>query len=371
MLKRRKTNASVDNTSNQCDNDAIVIAFNIGGGFGDDLIFANYLYCLKKKYNGIKLIFDVFFSLGYKLSSDIFEEGDLCRKIYEGTEKLQRSYYDCAIWFCRYPKVEWVSEDKIKRLSPELFNYLTRCQNNYQNNRYLFDNSPELDGYSAQYCILKGKTRIQQPDFDDTLGIKKDFDYPMFIRGNQFKFLEDNGIDGKFITIHRGNDTTYSGDAVKLWPLSSFNILVKELKKRYPGYLIVQIGVSRDRCPEIDNIDVDLVGKTNMNDVKCLLKYASLHIDSEGGFIHLRKILKGGPSVVFFGPTDMRFYGYDDNINIKGDGCDTPCEWVTKNWMTVCPRGYGKPPCMYSIEPIYVIDTIAKEWVDQREHNVG
>lgn len=37
--------------------------------------------------------------------------------------------------------------------------------------------------------------------------------------------------------------------------------------------------------------------------LKVILKHAKLHIDSEGGLVHLRHAIKGGPSVVLFGPT--------------------------------------------------------------------
>lgn len=337
------------------------LAFATGGGLGDDLIFANYLKCLKRKFSDLTLTMDVYFSLGYGMADALFEEGDLCRKTVDGGDHIKNSEYDCIIWFCRYPKVEWMTK-RVKAVSPEFYEYVMECKAFYKRQPYLFDGSPYLDGYSSQLSIMKGVSRLQQPDFNGALGIGKDYEYNVFIRGDPFKFLKNNGIEGKYITVHRGNDTAYSGDAVKLWPLENYEELIRMFKEKYPGYKVVQMGVSRDRCQEIRGVDIDLVGKTTLDDVKSLLKYSSLHIDSEGGFTHLRQSLRGGQSVALFGPTDIRFYGYDNNINIKGDGCDTPCEWATKSWMTVCSRGYGKPPCMRSITPEMVMERIEKEW---------
>jgi ADP-heptose:LPS heptosyltransferase len=98
-------------------------------------------------------------------------------------------------------------------------------------------------------------------------------------------------------------------------------------------------------------IDINLVGKTDMERVKMLLKNSLVHIDGEGGFTHLRRALNGGKSIVFFGATSREFFGYKGNENLKGNGCDHPCEWLTKDWLNHCPRGYIEPPCMTSITP--------------------
>ena len=120
------------------------------------------------------------------------------------------------------------------------------------------------------------------------------------------------------------------------------------------------MGVSTQRFPLIEGTDVYVVGKTTFNQVKILLKYASLHVDCEGGYVHLRQWLRGGTSIVLFGPTSSDFYGYENNINIHGTGCSQPCEWLTKDWVTKCPRGFDNPPCMYSISPEMVMNKIRK-----------
>ena len=360
LVKKAMKNAVTMFKKEKCKE--ITVAFIIGSGYGDHLIFANYLWHLKKTFSEIRFIFDVYFSAGFGLARTIFEEGDFVRHLFKAPESFKSEEYDCVFWFCRYPKVEYCNRKKVKSTFPDFYGYIKDCERFYSENHLLFDNSPYLDGYSALICISNSTTRLQQPDFDGRLRIGKDFKYPIPLSKNSFEFFKNNHIGKKFITIHRGNDTTFEGDAVKLWPLKFYNELVILLKQKYPEYLIVHLGVSRDRCPVINGVDVDVVGKTTMEDVKLLLKFSSLHIDSEGGFVHLRENLSGGQSVVLFGPTDPRFYAYEGNINIKGDGCDIPCEWIKKDWMIHCCKGYSVPPCMTSITPEAVMRRIVSEW---------
>lgn len=67
------------------------------------------------------------------------------------------------------------------------------------------------------------------------------------------------------------------------------------------------MGESPERCKTLHGIDVNLIGKTDWDDLKILLKNALYHIDGECGMVHLRKALKTGPSVVLFGPTPIKF----------------------------------------------------------------
>ena len=132
------------------------------------------------------------------------------------------------------------------------------------------------------------------------------------------------------------------------------------IRERYPELAVVQLGVSRERCPAMEGVSVDLIGKSSIEQVKNLLKISAVHIDCEGGFVHLRHALNGGPAVVLFGPTPKRFFGYSENINIRGDGCPEPCEWKTADWQIRCVNGFEKQPCMLSISPEKVMDEILK-----------
>ena len=166
----------------------------------------------------------------------------------------------------------------------------------------------------------------------------------------------------KFITLHRGSDSNYSKNVVKLWPTEYYNTLIGMLREKYPTAILVQMGISESRCVLMSGVDINLVGKTTMEEVKILLKHSALHIDCEGGYVHLREALNGGCSTVLFGPTSMEFYGYDNNINIKGNGCLHPCEWQREDWLDHCVKGETKPSCMYSISPAVVLEKIERKF---------
>ena len=87
-----------------------------------------------------------------------------------------------------------------------------------------------------------------------------------------------------------------------------------------------------------------------------------VNIDNEGGNVHLRHALNGGISAVIYGPTAPEFYGYSENINLRGNGCKYPCEWVINNWQANCARGFESEnlPCMNSLTPEIVFNNIKK-----------
>jgi len=79
---------------------------------------------------------------------------------------------------------------------------------------------------------------------------------------------------------------------------------------------------------------------------KWVLRQSMLHIDCEGGLVHLATQLSTKCAVIF-GPTPPTFYGYEQNINILPEKCGN-CMGVHDEWSTVCFKGQAQPECMYS-----------------------
>ena len=102
----------------------------------------------------------------------------------------------------------------------------------------------------------------------------------------------------------------------------------------------------------IKNADVLLLGK-NLELVKYILKNSLLHIDCEGGPVHLASQL-GTKCVVFFGVTDVNYYGYTQNINLVSEVC-SPCYFVWES-NKECLLKSKEPPCMLSITPQKVFE---------------
>lgn len=146
---------------------------------------------------------------------------------------------------------------------------------------------------------------------------------------------------------------------MKLWPEENYRALVEALRHRYAEVMLILLGSKRD-C-EMPGC-LDLRGRTSFPELKALMKGASLHIGGEGLLPHLRHFLHGGPSVVLFGPTSSRHYGYPENINIQGKECPEGCEWITQTWQSKCTKGYDYCRCMAGIS----VDMVMQEISGQR-----
>lgn len=333
----------------------INIGFIIGGGFGDFLIFANYLRYFKNRFSDSKINIDVYFYYGFSNASVLFREGELCRKCYQHTppDDYQQAY-DLFIEVSRYPKILACDYAKIQKKYADMIEYIDLIKR-FRDENPRFFNGASCDGQSATFSEFKNQKRIQQPDIYGYLGITEEYAYPLFIDGDEQKFLQTYGLtDKKYITMHRGCDAQYPHH-VKMWPVQNYGKLAKLIKTEFPEIIIVQYGVSVERCPPMENIDLNLVGRTSMDQVKIILKNSLLHIDSDGGMVHLRHALRkingGGVCLAMYGPNYENFFGYSENINITGDGCSHFCDWLTEDWMVNCARGFENPPCMTSITP--------------------
>lgn len=342
--------------------DELNIGFLLNGGLGDFLIEANYIYKFRERYGWDHIRIDVFAHNSFSAAQSIFRPGSVIDGLYpeEGYSGRFRDY-DLFIHISRYPDVKRRQLDRIAELAPEIVEYVFLCERFRAENDRFFSKPGITDGQSAMLSILKGIKRPQQPDVYGFLGVTERYEYPLGIYADEHGYLAELGLDGRpFITLHRGCDTRYSENSVKLWPVRYYDILIRLLKERYPELILVQIGVSHDRCLDMEGIDLDLVEQTNLEQVKILLKHSVLHIDGEGGMVHLRHALCAQPSVVMFGPTSPEFFGYEENVNLRGKGCDIWCEWAVRGWMEKCLRGCAVPPCMASLVPEHVFQAVVK-----------
>jgi hypothetical protein len=160
--------------------------------------------------------------------------------------------------------------------------------------------------------------------------------------------IDRNGLRGRlFITVHNGFDPEFSKNflqtATKVF--HKFDSVIVELRRLVPDIVVVQIGVQTSS--PIHGVDINLLHKTTMPEVGALLKHAALHIDSEGGLVHLAAAV-GGRSAVFFGPTPADYFGYPDNLNFEPRKCGG-CWWIKPDWMERCSRGFEVPICLESI----------------------
>lgn len=165
----------------------------------------------------------------------------------------------------------------------------------------------------------------------------------------------------EYITVNCGNgdcaDTTL---VAKSWPTNYYDQLISSIKRRYQQVIVVQLGA--ENAYKIGKCDLYVLGG-DFALVGYILKNSMLHIDIEGGLVHMASQL-GTKCIVLFGPTVAEYYGYDNNINIRAGKCRN-C-WGLYTDVNKCARGMIKPECMHSITPEMVYKQVKKVLDDEK-----
>ena len=126
--------------------------------------------------------------------------------------------------------------------------------------------------------------------------------------------------------------------------------ILDDVMENYPEYEIIQLG--DEWSDKLQGVDI-LYQSLDLETVKYILAKSTIHIDCEGGLVHLASAL-GTKCVVLFGPTPIDYYGYKNNINISAGVC-SGCMGVTPNWYYDCFKNTVKEDktvlCMEAIKP--------------------
>ena len=204
---------------------------------------------------------------------------------------------------------------------------------------------PLMDGFLAQTAVYANLTRANFLHW--MAGIA--------YGGDRYNAIFDSNIAAKhnlhrksYITIHNGFDAGFvvaGKTATKCYP--HFASVIRILKEKWPHLPFVQIGTGTSE--PIAGSDLDLIGQTSLPEAAGLIEGALLHLDNEGGFVHLARCL-GTTSCVVFGPTPSSYFGYPGNINIDPVFCGG-CWSIDETWMSLCPRGFPNARCMAEQPP--------------------
>lgn len=335
---------------------SLKIAFRLNGGMGDGLIGLNYIWYFRERFkqDNIRLYIELEPKRDavkhFIRESDLVEDVVICKEEEAETEK-----YDLYIRLKRYPEVMHADMHVISRIAPELVDYILLCEKFKIFHPRFFESDFVADGGSALLEELNGRTRIVQPDIYGFFAMDEVYKFP--IQTTEAPLDKFELKKGKYITVHRGCEKQYYNlSSTKLWPVEYYNDLLLKLEQKYPDISIVLIGAEHEREKDILFSGKNLVGKTNFSELQTILKYARIHIDTEGGCVHLRHALHGGPSIVLFGPTSDHFFGYRENINLRSDICSYPCEWTALGWSRKCIISDGQADCMKAILPESVLE---------------
>ena len=165
--------------------------------------------------------------------------------------------------------------------------------------------------------------------------------------------LERHALTGRrYITVNFGADKNMGGTAqTKLLSVFTLTEFIVTFKAAHPDLLVVQTGVKNSL--ELDGAD-RYAFDCRLEETAILLKNSLLHVDCEGGLVHLASQLST-PCVVSFGPTPSYYYGYPRNQNIVSPVCGE-CMSVTGQWSKVCPRGLQQAACMTAITSQMILE---------------
>ncbi len=168
------------------------------------------------------------------------------------------------------------------------------------------------------------------------------------------------GVDApdRFITIHDGFDASgfYKFEAsMKSWPVQAWEAFVALFKLAHPDIAIVKLGGVKQRA--IKGVDLNLAGQLTFAESLRYLQSALVHVDGDSGLVHARRLFNK-PSVVMFGPTNIKYFGYPENRNIAPEVCGD-CWWLKRDWMEKCVKDYPVPLCMLSIKPATVLAEVS------------
>lgn len=245
----------------------------------------------------------------------------------------------------------------IKRKSEKLVNVISTYDETYD---YLKDRVLRI---SFESVIRAGRASIKGINRYDAMTEYTDWVFPdhkvsIPLRDDFNRCYSQLQLGDNYVTINRGADSRADGKTqMKVWPQENYVQLISILKSAFPDLKVVQLG--NPGIEKMSNAD-DWVFGEHIEVVKYVLKNSRLHIDSEGGLVHLATQLDT-KCVVLFGPTPISYYGYPENINIGPSECGN-CMGLTEEWYTNCLLGEQYPPrCMKSITPQLVFDKILNE----------
>lgn len=358
-------------------NKKIYICFKINGGVGTVLARFNFVKCFYDKFKD-KVIIDIYGHASQEINEGIVQGYSFFKNVYPSYVYKDEisSIYDVIITLDALPLIknyESVERDKVKSVSYSLhkiflsWNDFFRNPGNEKYYRWIRESKTDL----YMHLLNKKATVLDSPDIFKDLNIDPK-NYSLILNCNDYrKLLSINKLKpNEFITIQYGcNPKLGTNNIPKIWPKIYFEKLVSLLKVKYPKKKIVQLGEGDSLESQIKGTDISFLNNTNFEELKYILKCSYLHIDSECGMVHMRKALNAGPSVVFFGPTPIKFFEYEGNINISSGKCVSWCAEIDSTWEIKCPLGYKEPTCMFSITPEYVIQRI-EEWESNKKKDI-
>ncbi len=341
------------------------IAVIFYGGLGDYIIGKNWLYHLEEKLGISVAKIDAYFSANMMEGAHaIFDGCNLIKCIEEvdtqRPELVDQNEYDVVIAFSIIPVIRYMDDRKVYKSDYGVYQYLEKIRRfgfEYFH-RGFFANPNYYRDVSKLFSMFPKKKYHELYDVTDEMKAPGDYLFAMRINIDEAEYLKQLELEKfGYITINTGVNAEYTRKpSTRVWPIQKWCRLIELLRDTFPAELkIVRMGL--DISGKIKTAaDVELSGKTSVEQAKVLLKNALVHVDYEGGLVHLRHVLCRKPSVVLHGPTSVDRYGYPENVAVRTGDCPKACEWSARDWLTICHNDRAPYICMDSVTPEYVTD---------------
>ncbi len=343
------------------DSDTVIVAVNATGGIGDCVVIARALRDLAA--HSAALRFHVF--------CPSVENGKWVFGNLPGVEGVfdsvfypyVRRQYDSVLVASQFLHTtdddQRLNLDRLTRLTPAFVQSIAHYMNARKERWDVFiEHQPGLDGAFAHTAVALGLNRYTF--LQSLLGLAPG---PLALPLACDDTIADD-LSARFerwITINTGFDgtifPTVSRYATKCYPPQHWRRFVQVFKEKCPDVAVIQIGAKTSIS--IPGVDENLVSATSLAQAAAILKRAIFHVDNEGGLVHVAASL-GTRSIVLFGPTSVKYFGYPGNVNLSSDVCGD-CWWATDRWMDRCPKGYAQPKCMLELDPDHVADVAVGE----------
>lgn len=332
------------------------ICIIVTGGLGDYIIEKRFIVEFLKLDKNMEIY----------ISSDDLKKKDFLSAVffdmprtiltYENASDIIFSEYDMVFSLDHIMRLLFVNKTQLKIKSRRVFHFAKIWLNKYDNikeynKKIQWESVVHVERAKIlgmnRYSIMQTYTNLTISDTHVRIALKTAYK----------KYYNALGLGKKYITVNRGADSRPDGKMqVKVWPSEAYQELIRLVKAKYPHLQVVQIG--NKGSERFGNADHYVFGE-HIETVKYVLRDSMLHIDCEGGLVHLATQL-GTKCIVVFGPTPAFYYGYKENINIVSQECHD-CMGTTEEWYTECYRGDVYPPrCMKSITPQIVYHALCK-----------
>ena len=340
------------------DEGHILIAFYPTGGFGDGIISSKLLDELMT-LGPVRI--DVFCN-NIAFGQAVYGKRPGVRVLPHDAYEHSKYIYDIALTVEHFVHVDHYNAKNVAKYSPALADKIHALGVSISKVRPDIGQQCYREALHFERCKLLGINRYTELNHINVFHIT-DQRSAVYLDENYLLRLEElDVLEKKYITINRGADSMgRSGTQTKVWPEEYYIEFVKLFKQQYPDIEIYQIGSKGNT--KIVGVDKYIFGE-NLEVVKWILKNSKLHLDCEGGMVHLASQLST-KCVVIFGPTPAHIYAYPWNINLVPKNCNN-CMGIHEDWAFTCYRGLPEPECMYSITADMVMNSI-KDYMDNKK----